>query len=307
MSGDGAVFFKTVRNSGLFMLPREARLHKIVERAQNGHTPITPKFIGYRWKLWTSDLYIERIPSEPLRLLDEVNDPGQFIANIENLTGSYLRNATIPAPAHLDFYLSGAARGPRYNVMLTAAAYRARGGRMADIVDKTAPSLATAIQQADEINMDGRRVVSHLDFFPKNFIRYDRLYIIDWGEGYLGRVGFDAGAYLMVLFRNVSAQDFLPAAGTFLKAYLEGKPDAETQATYLASNRVFLARTLSWLLRPSVERKHLKSGERNVWRERLRLLGEFASARSWRDLGLLLFPFTILRHVDERATAIAYI
>jgi hypothetical protein len=227
------IFRKPTRNSGLLLLPREARIHQIVERSYEGQDPITPKLLGWQWKGLSSELRIQNIPSPSLRGIHRIESPASIIADLESRTGHYLSNNRIRMESHLDFYGSGTHRSRRYNIPVSTD-------------NPALSSVALACREAlvgcdDELRA-ADRVISHLDYFPKNFIRHDgKLYIIDWGESYIGRRGFDAGAYLSVLFRYAKPNDFIARASSFLDAYFS-QSDGDQQVMWKAAFRVFLPR-----------------------------------------------------------------
>lgn len=96
------------------------------------------------------------------------------------------------------------------------------------------------------------RCVSHMDYLRKNlFIRKRRLYLIDWSEVKIGRVGFDGGAYLGSLFRRKEMDEFLTAQTQFNAAYAESLALRFNLEDALRNQRyVFLQTALFHCLRP---------------------------------------------------------
>ncbi len=118
------------------------------------------------------------------------------------------------------------------------------------------------------------RCVSHMDYLRKNlFIRKRRLYLIDWSEVKIGRIGFDGGAYLGSLFRRKEMTAFLAALAQFNKAYRESLPSHFDRENALRNQRyIFLLTALYHCLRPETIREYKEQGRLALLLEKYRYL-----------------------------------
>ncbi|MFK3965663.1 hypothetical protein ACI2KT_18865 [Ensifer adhaerens] len=286
MTREVSVFRKRVPNDGFFKSPREVQIHRLAMEAQTEGDPFTAKLLGYRRGIFSTVLHIERLEGRSPRHIGELGDIGALIAGIEVSTHRLIRGTSIDPK--LDFYLSGAGRKPRYNITAIANAFTQRRQHPFPFPDFTdiVMNCAASVEVNDSVLAGAEPVVSHLDHFLKNFIRTDeRLFLIDWGEGYIGRAGFDAGCFLMMLFRTHNLARFEPAAVRFCKSYL-GRVTSFTHVLS-AMNRVFLPRSLWYLLRHDVVDRYHSKGQREEWAEKLRLLDRVASGQFWKSAGLM--------------------
>lgn len=287
--GTISIFEKKVRNSGLFCLPREVQIHRLALASQPEDDPFTTKLLGHRRGIFSSVLQTERLPGPPLRRLREMGDMGAFIARIEHHTHRFLKQRCVSIDSRLDFYGSRACLGRRYNVTSIASSYLRNNSPPFPEFKEIVRDCATSIARNEEQLERAEPVLSHLDHLPKNYIRVNgRLFVIDWGEGYVGRFGFDAGCFLMVMLRVYDAPQFEREATRFFGSYLSKMVGIEPNELIPAINRVFLSRSLWFLLRPDVVDGIRASGNTDVWRAKLSLLSRFASGEFWRKTELVV-------------------
>ncbi len=118
------------------------------------------------------------------------------------------------------------------------------------------------------------KCISHMDYLRKNlFIRKRRLYLIDWSEVKIGRVGFDGGAYLGSLFRRKEMPAFLVAQAQFNKTYRETLPLHFDQEDALRNQRyIFLLTALYHCLRAETIQEYKEQGRLAVLLEKYRYL-----------------------------------
>jgi hypothetical protein len=286
--GEKPVFLKRVRNGGIFLLPHEIKIHRLAMEAQSDEAPFTARLLGHRRGIFSSELHIEHLDGPSPRHISELGDVAALIADVEASTNRLFKVQGLASHSQLDFFLSGAAHSRRYNITSITSAYMRNNSspfpKFEDIIQGCTASIAAN----EALIGEAQPVLSHLDHFLKNFIRTrDRLFLIDWGEGYIGRPGFDAGCFLMMMLRTYSLPRFELEAIRFCRSYLRrtigGPPHADVLA---AMNRVFLPRSLWYLLRPDVVSRFRASGKVEEWRTKLVLLGSFASGQFWRDAGL---------------------
>ncbi|MDW9376821.1 phosphotransferase [Sinorhizobium meliloti] len=283
--GQTSVFLKRVRNGGIFRVPREIKIHRLAMAAQVEHGPFTARLLGYRRGIFSSELHIERLDGPSPKHIGELSDVGALIARVEANTNRLFKVRRVAIDPKLDFYLSGARHGRRYDISSIAAAYRRNNQPPFPEFEDIVQLCATSIARNEAQLMGAEPVLSHLDHLAKNFIRTgEGVFLIDWGEGYIGRRGFDAGSFLMVLLRSYDVSRFESEANLFCRSYLAraiGGPDV-----LAAMNRVFLPRSLWYFLRPDIVSRFQTIGKLDEWRAKLLILGRFASGQFWRHAGL---------------------
>jgi hypothetical protein len=282
---EGPVFLKKVRNGGIFRVPREIKIHRLAMEAQAEHGPFTARLLGYRRGIFSSVLHIERLEGPSPKHIGELSDVGALIARVEANTNRLFKFRRVAIDPKLDFYLSGARYGRRYDVSSIAGAYRRNNQPPFPEFEELVQRCATSIARNEALLVGAEPVLSHLDHLAKNFIRTgEGVFLIDWGEGYIGRRGFDAGSFLMVLLRSYDASRFESEATLFCRSYLERALDGPD--VLAAINRVFIPRSLWYFLRPDIISRFQAIGKLDEWRAKLLILGRFASGQFWQEAGL---------------------
>ncbi|SEM99283.1 Phosphotransferase enzyme family protein [Pseudomonas sp. ok272] len=135
---------------------------------------------------------------------------------------------------------------------------------------KLQPALRRAQAQANQTP----RCFCHMDYLAKNFfVSPAGLQMIDWSEVKIGRVGFDAGAYLSAMFRQRDMVQFAKVRGEFLSRYVEAldqrfdAPSALRNADYF-----FLQNALWHFLRPKTIAEYQQRGKLDLLREKYEYL-----------------------------------
>jgi hypothetical protein len=277
------VFQKTIRNWRLLFSPRELHIHRLVDQVQVNCAPFTAKLLGHQRGWFSTVLDIERLDGPESRWKD-LGDVGPLLARIERETCQFLRQKKVSIPRRLDFYASAGHRSRRYDIATIVQEYGAREAPRFAEFKEIVEACAAAVERAEPRLMEADKAICHLDHLPKNFIRQEgRLFLIDWGEGYVGRIGFDAGCYLMVLLRAHHVPQFRREASSFIQSYRRHAGDIPADYLLGAMNRIFLPRSLWYLLRPDIITRFESNGRMAQWREKLDLLKSFAEARSLRE------------------------
>lgn len=127
-------------------------------------------------------------------------------------------------------------------------------------------------------------MLSHLDPYDANYLRIEgRLHVIDWGEAYLGRVGFDAGSYLMRLLRIRNQTPMLDQAKIILGRYRNEDWLTPDDIGYLpeAINRICVPRSLWYWLWPKTVERFQREDRMSDLRERLAFLIECGRSPPW--------------------------
>jgi hypothetical protein len=137
-------------------------------------------------------------------------------------------------------------------------------------LSRTAHSVRTlkpVVSQLAQRARTSERCLSHMDYLQKNIFcdPSGNLNIIDWSELKIGRVGFDAGAYLSTLFRRSEFSHFMKTQHVFLKNYLELLDTAEERQSAINNIRyIFLLNSLWYFMRPETLAEHA-SGAKVDW------------------------------------------
>lgn len=279
------IFEKKIRNTRLFATPREVRIHQLAEASQSVCSPFTARLLRHRTGPLTTILDIEFLNGRPARRLRDLGDIGAFIAGVEAQTRRYLFFKGGVAEGELDFYKSGASVGRRYNIRSIASSYRNNHPEPFAGFDTLMDHCAVTLDVEDQKLAEACQVVCHLDHLLQNFIYIDeKLYLIDWGEGYVGRPGFDAGCFMMVMMRAYDITVFRREAAAFLKSYRRHASTVYSEYPVPGMRRIFLPRMLSYLLRIDAVKRFEERQGLDAWREKIRYLGDFISERTWTDL-----------------------
>lgn len=287
-SGVPNIFKKKVRNRGLFCAPREVEIHQLVASAQDPSDRITARLLDYRRGPFSTTLKIEYLPEAPPKRLRDLGDVAGFISNLERRTSRMLSRRAEPVGDHLDFYRSGACNRGRYDLASIAAAYRQDHDAPIAGFDDMIECMVEAFKQDDTWLAVAEPVVSHLDQLLQNFARVSgRLHLIDWGEGYVGRFGFDAGCFLMVMLRSYKLPLFEAEAARFLQSYRKHMAEIAPENLTAAMRRIFVPRMLAYLLRADAIHRYETRDGLDAWRDKIAYVGKFASPTPWRELGFL--------------------
>ncbi|MGK6317621.1 phosphotransferase family protein [Neorhizobium sp. DT-125] len=287
MTEGAEVFEKHVRNDGLFRQPREVLIHRLAMAAQFPGERFTPDLLEYRTGIFNTVLYIEKLNGVLFERVEDLGDVGPIVARVEKLTHQLIGGRKIPIAPELDFYQSGGCFGRRYNLKSIADNYRRTSQKLVREVEHVFCACASALDANEKLLAEADPVICHLDQHPKNFVLADgRMFLIDWGEGYVGRPGFDAGFFVMILLRSYGLPKFKEEATRFLQSYILETIPQPTRYLVPAMNRVFLPQSLWFLLRPDIVSRYEGRGESDAWREKILCLEEFAIGRAWQNIGL---------------------
>jgi thiamine kinase-like enzyme len=120
------------------------------------------------------------------------------------------------------------------------------------------------------------RCFSHLDFLRKNFIvSQDKLYLIDWSEFKVGRLGFDGGSYLSSIFRRSPMKVYVETETTYMETYkkLLQMPEHLDQSL-LNTKYIFLTTSLWHLLRDQTFEQYRQEDRLDELSEKINYLVE---------------------------------
>jgi hypothetical protein len=283
--GRQSIFEKKICNTRLFATPREVKIHRLAEASQSVSSPFTARLLRHRTGPLRTILEIEFLNGRPARRLRDLGDIGAFIAGVEAQTKRHLFSNGGVTDGELDFYKSGASVGRRYNIRAIASSYRKNHPEPFAGFDTLMEHCAVTLDVEDQELAEAGQVVCHLDHLLQNFMYIDeKLYLIDWGEGYIGRPGFDAGCFMMVMMRAYDIPVFRREASAFLKSYSRHASAVSSEDPVPGMRRIFLPRMLSYLLRIDAVKRFEERQGLDAWREKIRHLGDFISKQTWIDL-----------------------
>lgn len=199
----------------------------------------------------------------------------QGIAELERITHAHLLAA--PARAGLrywqmDFFRPWYLLRPRFSFARCFPHLRALALEDERFTGLEAP-LRGFIAELRDAAHDVRRsprCICHLDYLRKNlFVSPQGLQLIDWSEVKIGRIGFDAGAYLSALFRRNEMPRYEQARDEFLQAYEAALPPYfDSQAALRNARYLFLLNSLWNCMRPETLAEFRAAGRLGLLREK---------------------------------------
>ena len=278
---------KHVPNSIPFVPPREAWLHRIASQAQAAEDrTFTTEVLKTRTTWHGTAIDMAYLDGAPAKVIDHPEELGDLIVLTERSSRTVLRRRDRLALRALLFSRYGARRR-RYDLRVLAHALRPIMN-LAEIrpgLEDELYTLGCAYRDFDSRTTTAGSVLSHLDPYDANYLRIEgRLHVIDWGEAYLGRVGFDAGSYFMRLLRIRNETQMLDHAKIILGRYRNEDwltPD-DTRFLPEAINRIFVPRSLWYWLWPKTVERFQREDRMSDLRERLAFLIECGRCPPWR-------------------------
>ncbi|MGV3573119.1 MAG: phosphotransferase family protein [Ramlibacter sp.] len=202
-------------------------------------------------------LYSENVTGAHAHLALAASECGAGVAEREAASAEHLLAlppSDAPTAWRMDFFRPWTLWRPRYNLALALRRRHATPPKVLRLARAMQPHLRRLALQAQA----SPRCFSHLDLISKNLIANAQgLHLIDWGEGRIGRFGFDAGSCLHRLLRGNDLATFASARDVLLAGYFAHLPAAVDQERARNNATWFLAlRTLCYFLRPEVLRQH---------------------------------------------------
>ena len=208
-----------------FISSQEARFHRHDGMLKGSIYFRYPPCLGVIETPWESLIFTRYVRGKPPRMEAVGLHLARGIAELENRSHGYLSSTPyLRAPLlwSMDFFRPWFLLRPRFNFARCLPALKQlaledpRFAGLAERLTAFSPVLGTLARLAQR----SQKCISHMDYLRKNlFIRKRRLYLIDWSEVKVGRIGFDGGAYLGSLFRRKEMTAFLAAQAQFNKAY----------------------------------------------------------------------------------------
>ena len=135
-------------------------------------------------------------------------------------------------------------------------------------------NLQPALRRAQTRAKRTPRCFCHMDYLAKNFfVSPAGLQMIDWSEVKIGRVGFDAGAYLSAVFRQRDMTQFAKIRDEFLKHYVEALDDRFDAHSALRNADYFFLQNALWhFLRPKTIADYQQRGKLDLLHEKYQYL-----------------------------------
>lgn len=240
-----------------FISSQEARFHRQDGMLKGSIYFRYPPCLGVIETPWESLIFTRYVRGKPPRMEAVGFHLARGIAELENRSHDHLQASPRSKAALLwsmDFFRPWFLLRPRFNFARCLPALRQlaledpRFAGLAERLTAFKPLLRTLAGQAQR----STKCISHMDYLRKNlFIRKRRLYLIDWSEVKVGRIGFDGGAYLGSLFRRKEMAAFLAAEAQFNKAYSEAlAAHFEREEATRNQRYIFLLTALYHCLRP---------------------------------------------------------
>jgi hypothetical protein len=229
----------------------EARFHRergVLDGSQHFQHP---RCYGVIETPQASLIFTEYVKGKAPRMYAIATQMAQGIAELESLTWGYLHST----PKHrawrywqMDFFRPWYLLRPRFSFARCFRHLRAlalEDSRFAGLEAPLRGFITELRAQAREVQRSPR-CFCHLDYLRKNlFVSRQGLQLIDWSEVKVGRIGFDAGAYLSALFRRNEMPLYGQARDEFLAAYSAALAPSFDAATALVNARyLFLLNSL---------------------------------------------------------------
>lgn len=238
-----------------------------------------PRCYGLIETPWESLIYVQYVHGHAPRMQEIAGDVARGIAEIESLSHRHLQASPRNAAARywqMDFFRPWYMLRPRFNhprlfIHLRTLALED------DSFDQLESRLRRLIPQLRAMALTAKRsprCFCHLDYLRKNLILSEQgLHLIDWSEVKVGRVGFDAGAYLSALFRRSTMAQYLTARDEFLSVYQQAlEPGFDRSLTLNNVRYVFLLNTLWYCMRPQTIDEYRRTGKLGQLREKFEYL-----------------------------------
>lgn len=114
----------------------------------------------------------------------------------------------------------------------------------------------------------------HMDYLRKNlFANSEGLFLIDWSEVKVGRIGFDAGSFLAALFRRSEMSRYESIRDSFLETYKYEVSDRFDRDQVYSNMRYFFLLTTLWhCMRPESIEEFRQSKRLPLLKEKLEFL-----------------------------------
>ncbi|WP_110665611.1 phosphotransferase [Salinicola halophilus] len=259
---------------------REARFYRHYAMLTTCRRIAYPALLGVTETPRRSSIYSEYIAGKRPVREKLLHDAAGGIAELEAVSARYIAAGT--ASARLDFWLMDFFRWPylrhtrlnfqRFlvNLEIPEIASETRE-RLLPPLKALGPRLKARLRAAKETP----RCVCHLDYAAKNMlVDGDRLYLLDWSEVKIGRIGFDGADLLAKLFVHTPLSRFDDVRRRFEQDYDQALAE-DYGAHHLVATAAFNRQTLFTLLslwrclQQQTIRTHVEAGTLDVLVARL--------------------------------------
>lgn len=228
---------------------------------------------------WESLIFTHYVTGQTPRLHAIAGDVARGIGEIERLSSQHLRTSPkteIFKYWQMDFFRPWYLLRPRFNFSRLFPHLRAlslEDIQFAGLEEQLRPFVGQ-LQKMARAAKRSPRCFCHMDYLRKNlFVSEQGLYLIDWSEVKVGRVGFDAGAYLSAVFRRHSMLQYTQVSEEFMTAYSQALIDEADRSLAIANARyVFLLNTLWYCMRAQTIAEYRRTGKLSQLREKFEYL-----------------------------------
>lgn len=242
-----------------------------------------PKCFGLIETACESIIFMEYVEGKAPRMRSIAKPVALGIAELEDRSAQHLENASLAQSLNqwqMDFFRPWYLLRPRFNYrrhlpdLHLLAAEDSRFLGLEDSIRAIAPTLQGLARTAKA----SKRCICHQDYLRKNlFLSQSRLYLIDWSEVKIGRIGFDSGAYLSGLLRRSDLASYSKARNEFLEVYEAQIPAGRERDSALQNVRyVFLLHSLWHFMRPETAEEHRVQDKMVLLKEKFDYLIELA-------------------------------
>lgn len=224
-------------------------------------------------------IYTHYIRSAPPHMHRVGKDVALGISELETLTHTHLKDSLVRASIRywqMDFFRPWYLLRPRFSFarcfrhLRTLAIQEPQFSGM----ERNLRGFVAALRTEAKAARRSPRCICHLDYLRKNlFASRKGLYLIDWSEVKVGRIGFDAGAYLSALFRRNEMPLYEKARDEFLKAYTEAlDPKFDKDMALRNARYLFLLNSLWNCMRAETIQEYREAGRLPLLKQKLEYL-----------------------------------
>lgn len=239
-----------------------SELNKINQNA------VSPKYYGSKTTRHGTRIFLEHVQGPHPDLAKSAANIAKCIAYIERTTSERIyRWSFLKSRGYIffDFFFSNNPRKilPQFDyieIRKLQENIQKTTGQSMELLTMINP-IVRFLNSAGYAIKERQKCFSHLDFRAQNLINSEgTLYLLDWGSAKIGRLGFDAGAYLAAMLMRQGVEPFTRTASHFLSVYKDAiSPYFPWASVRENCNYIFLSRALLYFLKPTVIARHINS------------------------------------------------
>jgi hypothetical protein len=257
----------------------ESRFHREGNVLANSTHFRHPQCLGVIETPWESLVFTRFVRGKPPRMGKIATQLGLGIAEIEHLTNLHLQAGNWAQRYRfweMDFFRPWYLLRWRFNFVRYLPSLNelppddARFQGLHERLSGLEPALKLAKKRAS----NSQRCFCHMDYLAKNFFSSpEGFQMIDWSEVKVGRIGFDGGAYLSAIFRQVDMARFTKIRKYFLRSYIAALDKRFDEQSALHNMDYFFLQNSLWhFLRPKTIADYQQRGKLDLLHQKYEYL-----------------------------------